>query len=679
MQNIKDMKGVTKENIDELIPPESLHFIGRGDFKKIGEMFFRYFIELCELKPDESVLDVGCGIGRMTLPLINYLKDGGQYQGFDINPTGINWCKEKITPKYPNFNFQLADIYNKQYNPIGKYKASEYKFPYEDESFDFVFLTSVFTHMLPLDMEHYFSEVARVLKISGKCLMTFFLLNAESLQLINAGKSSIDFKYDLGKCRLLSSHLPEAAICYDEALVLGLYEKYGLKVKQPIFYGRWSGRPTFLSHQDIIVASKEASCRKVTELRHAAQEQTEQLASLAASIELLSTRAAATIGYQYFIARIRGVVRNTLPPDTTVIVISKGDGELLKLDGRPAWHFPQSEDGIYAGYYPADSAEAIAHLEALRTKGGDFLLFPNTAFWWLEHYVEFRQHLESHYRVVVRQEETCLIFALRELADAQFKNQGVPDGVLRPSSQGTNMNKLRELFEQEATDIIEELSPEDIQYKVNRNLSYYFSVGQSALKCIKLAMLAAGKKDVKNILDLPCGHGRVLRTLKAAFPEAQITACDIDRNAVDFCARVFGATSVYSKEQPAQIQIKGNFDLIWCGSLLTHVNFDRWVGFLNLFNSLLSPDGILVFTIAGHYVAERLRGGRFTYGLTQNLIHDLLEDYDRDGFGYQDYPSRSNYGISLSSPPWVCVQLEKLPNLRLLNYTERGWNKYYRN
>jgi glycosyltransferase involved in cell wall biosynthesis len=118
--------------------------------------------------------------------------------------------------------------------------------------------------------------------------------------------------------------------------------------------------------------------------------------------------------YQQLIERIQRVVLSTLPPEATVIVVSKGDNELLKLKGRKAWHFPQTADGVYTGHYPADSAAAIAHLEALRAKGGDFLLFPSTALWWLEHYSKFKQHLEAHYLVVLDQRDTCMIFSLRE-------------------------------------------------------------------------------------------------------------------------------------------------------------------------------------------------------------------------------------------------------------------------
>ena len=140
--------------------------------------FFQYFVQLGGLKPDENVLDVGCGIGRMAVPLTKYLK--GVYEGFDIGPEAIKWCQDNISRRYPKFYFQVADVFNEKYNPGGKYKASEYKFPYDNDAFDFVYLTSVFTHMLPHDMENYLSEISRVLRNNGRCLITYYLLNEES-------------------------------------------------------------------------------------------------------------------------------------------------------------------------------------------------------------------------------------------------------------------------------------------------------------------------------------------------------------------------------------------------------------------------------------------------------------------------------------------------------------------
>ena len=118
-------------------------------------------------------------------------------------------------------------------------------------------------------------------------------------------------------------------------------------------------------------------------------------------------------GYQQLVRRIREVVRTALPAEATIIVVSKGDNELLELDGKRVWHFPQNEEGVYAGYHPSDSAEAIAHLEELRAKGGDSCSSPvRRSGGWRS--TRFGQHLEDHYRRV-RNEEICIIFELSEL------------------------------------------------------------------------------------------------------------------------------------------------------------------------------------------------------------------------------------------------------------------------
>lgn len=120
--------------------------------------------------------------------------------------------------------------------------------------------------------------------------------------------------------------------------------------------------------------------------------------------------------YPEMVDRIRTAACQALPSAATVAVVSKGDAELLDLGSRRAWHFPQRDDGMYAGYYPEDSAAAIAHLEELRTRGAEYILFPHHALWWLEHYGDFRRHLESRYRAIVSDDQVCVIYALSETA-----------------------------------------------------------------------------------------------------------------------------------------------------------------------------------------------------------------------------------------------------------------------
>jgi glycosyltransferase involved in cell wall biosynthesis len=123
--------------------------------------------------------------------------------------------------------------------------------------------------------------------------------------------------------------------------------------------------------------------------------------------------AAVESGYDRLVRRVREVVDARLPADATVVVVSRGDDALLDLGGRPAWHFPRAPDGRYAGHHPADDAEAIARLEAVRAEGGQYLVFPQTALWWLDHYVGLREHLERRYRSIARPEDAGLIFDLR--------------------------------------------------------------------------------------------------------------------------------------------------------------------------------------------------------------------------------------------------------------------------
>lgn len=104
-----------------------------------------------------------------------------------------------------------------------------------------------------------------------------------------------------------------------------------------------------------------------------------------------------TPDYDVFVDRVRQFVQEAVPPGATVLVMTKGDEDLLRFTGRRGWHFPQDDEGAYAGWYPADSAACIAELERLRARGADFLVIPETARWWLRHYAEFADHLERHY------------------------------------------------------------------------------------------------------------------------------------------------------------------------------------------------------------------------------------------------------------------------------------------
>jgi hypothetical protein len=120
-------------------------------------------------------------------------------------------------------------------------------------------------------------------------------------------------------------------------------------------------------------------------------------------------------GYAALVAAVHETVGRVIPQGSRILVLSKGDDELL-VPGYDALHFPQGPGGIYAGHYPADSEAAVAHLEQCRAAGAEFLVVPKTGYWWLDYYGGLAQHLLVNARVL-NHDERCAIFDLRHQSE----------------------------------------------------------------------------------------------------------------------------------------------------------------------------------------------------------------------------------------------------------------------
>ncbi len=240
---------------DPLTPPRKL-LHGTGGGLDIGDAYLRHFRELAGLTPHESVLDVGCGVGRMALPLTKYLSTPGRYEGFDVVRANAAWCRDAITPRFPNFRFRHVDVFNRLYNARGKLAGDTYRFPHADASFDFAFLTSVFTHLLPPDAAHYLAELGRVLRPGGRCLATFFLVNPESAALVDAGRGLFRLHPTGGPYRVSDPAAPEFCVALEEPFVAAAARAAGFTHVEP-HYGTWCGRPAGADFQDIVVLRKE--------------------------------------------------------------------------------------------------------------------------------------------------------------------------------------------------------------------------------------------------------------------------------------------------------------------------------------------------------------------------------------------------------------------------------------
>lgn len=246
-------------NHKEDLPPLHLRrYVGPLDsFESSGAEFMDHLRLLAELRPEERVLDIGCGCGQMALRLEKYLDESGSYVGVDIHRPSIRWCQKNIGRRRSNFQFARIDVRNLAYNPDGTHRAETYQFPFDDRSFDLILLKSVFTHMRPTEVSNYLREVSRLLKSNGRCLATFFLLNDEQARLALKGANDVEFKYGEGVWRYRLEQSPESAVAYDENYVMQVLEENGLTLRKPIYYGRWAGRKDGLSYQDILLLHKE--------------------------------------------------------------------------------------------------------------------------------------------------------------------------------------------------------------------------------------------------------------------------------------------------------------------------------------------------------------------------------------------------------------------------------------
>ena len=239
------------------LPPHRLNISGDGSFRAIGLHNLHLLQSIAELRPEDHVLDLGCGIGRTATAMTPYLASGsGSYDGIDIVSFAIRWCRRHIAARQANFHFHHANIYNYVYNPRGILPSDKYRFPFPDNSFDVVIATSLFTHLLPATVANYLRECSRTVQPNGRILSSWFLIDTATRDESEVKKL---FPFRLAKHWQRSAHAPEMAVAYDVDFLLSLFHSAGLEV-ECIYHGGWSGRKSTIdSGQDIILAKKPSA------------------------------------------------------------------------------------------------------------------------------------------------------------------------------------------------------------------------------------------------------------------------------------------------------------------------------------------------------------------------------------------------------------------------------------
>jgi SAM-dependent methyltransferase len=252
-----------------LVPPPHLM---RSEGIDVLEDWFRWAEEWSMLlrvyggiASESSVLEIGCGLGRIAFPLRYILSAAGSYEGFEICRPKVEFLEQTFHQAYPNFRFVWANVHNTYYNPEGSFNAADYRFPYADASFDIAYAASVFTHMLPAAAANYFRESARVLKVGGRCVFSFFLLDSyRPGQARSAAFARPAFNFDhpyqdYGDDFMIGvPDNPEEMTAYSLRLIQRFASEAGLSLAREPVPGFWSGSSaTWVSSQDLVVLVKQ--------------------------------------------------------------------------------------------------------------------------------------------------------------------------------------------------------------------------------------------------------------------------------------------------------------------------------------------------------------------------------------------------------------------------------------
>jgi SAM-dependent methyltransferase len=204
----------------------------------------------------------------------------------------------------------------------------------------------------------------------------------------------------------------------------------------------------------------------------------------------------------------------------------------------------------------------------------------------------------------------------------------------------------------------------------------YFATGASGLHNVLCALSQSRLTGVRSLLDMGCGHGRVGRFFRAAFPESAISFCEIYPDAVKFCAETFSGTGIQSDYELTQVELGGPFDVIWCGSLFTHLDLDRSERWVRYLCDHLTADGVFVGTFHGSLFSTMKQ--YFQPLISPETFDEIAEQYQRLGIGYGAYnvdnlAHQGSVGVSVWRPSRLLDMAWSIPGFRVISYTERGW------
>lgn len=250
---------------EKMIDSGYSELVGGGDPFENGNINLGIINKYSQINENSSILDFGCGCGRLALPLLEQMANNGRYVGVDIIPDLVNFCRIEIASVYSNSEFYQLEATNSHYSEWLK-KSS----PIEGhlsklsdlggEQFHLIVAFSVFTHLSSSELAKYFHALTELLHPGGTLLVSVFLVNSVTKKSTEDGNSAISFIRPTWRKRkeyFADKDSEMAAVGFPEKTVIDSAAQAGLSPTN-IYYGSWSGQASSSSFQDIVVLKKTA-------------------------------------------------------------------------------------------------------------------------------------------------------------------------------------------------------------------------------------------------------------------------------------------------------------------------------------------------------------------------------------------------------------------------------------
>jgi len=266
-------------------------------------------------------------------------------------------------------------------------------------------------------------------------------------------------------------------------------------------------------------------------------------------------------------------------------------------------------------------------------------------------------------------------------ADERARRSALPEIARRPTRRLSIPESINfPLYAKSLADLIStEIDANDTAYnfasKDRVSASYhYFSAGASSISAIMACAQLAFPTDIRSVLEFGSAYGRTTRWLRAAFPQADVSVAEVMPDAVAACDVILGTKNSWiSDSNFVDLAAPGTYDLIWAGSVFTHLSLKDNKILLWKFYDWLNPGGIAVFSTHGRGVFAKTSGNGY---IDEERWNEIKAEYDDTGFGYREYEGQPEWGISMVQPSFMTSLLQTSPGARIICCVEAGWDAH---